>query len=166
VTVSTTPTKRTLAREFAVKFIYHLNLAEFAKKKTDLIDNDSKRDKLQEEVRLFTESYTEHDEEHPSNQLAAEYRSFAFEIITAVFENYRPLEDLVRKHLKNWKLEKVDKIDQAILVVGACELTHFRDTPPSVIINEAVSIAKRYGGGDSYSFINGILDGISKSSVH
>jgi N utilization substance protein B len=60
----------------------------------------------------------------------------------------------------NWRLERIAAIDRNILRIGAYELMREPETPPSVIIDEAVEMAKRFGEADSPSFVNGVLDAI------
>jgi len=54
--------------------------------------------------------------------------------------------------------EEVSPIERSILLLGACEITHHPETPWRVILNEAIELAKTYGGTDGHKFINGILD--------
>lgn len=56
------------------------------------------------------------------------------------------------------KWEDISPIERSILLLGACEITHHLETPWRVIINEAIELAKTYGGTDGHKFINGILD--------
>jgi N utilization substance protein B len=53
---------------------------------------------------------------------------------------------------------EVSPVERSILLLGACELRHFPETPYRVIINEAIELAKEYGGTDGHKFINGVLD--------
>jgi len=64
---------------------------------------------------------------------------------------------------KNWKFERIGAIDKNILRLSMTELAHFPDIPVGVSINEAVELAKRYGGKESSGFVNGILDAFAKS---
>jgi N utilization substance protein B len=56
------------------------------------------------------------------------------------------------------KLEALAPVERALLVIGAWELTHRRDIPYRVVIDEAVELAKAYGGTDGHKFVNGVLD--------
>src|SRR5688500_14596434 len=60
----------------------------------------------------------------------------------------------------NWRFERIAAVDRNILRIGAYELMEQPDTPASVIIDEAVELAKRIGEADSPSFVNGVLDAI------
>ena len=77
-------------------------------------------------------------------------------------ENSEKLDNIIELGTKNWKLSRIAKVDLAILRVATLELIERNDTDVAVIISEAVSIANEYGSTQSASFINGVLDGISK----
>ena len=55
-------------------------------------------------------------------------------------------------------IEKLDPVERAILWIGLCEFSFHKDTPPVVVINEAIELAKIFGAQDSFQFINGVLD--------
>ena len=59
------------------------------------------------------------------------------------------------------KLEALAPIERALLVIGAWELTHRLDIPYRVVIDEAIELAKSYGGTDGYKFVNGVLDRVA-----
>jgi transcription antitermination factor NusB len=87
-------------------------------------------------------------------------RDFALVLILGVSEQKGLLDDAIRKASKNWRLERMSKLDISILRVAAYEILFREDIPPKVSINEAVELAKRYGSEESGSFINGVLDHI------
>jgi N utilization substance protein B len=60
---------------------------------------------------------------------------------------------------RNWN--EVSPIERSILLLGACELKHHPETPYRVIINEAIELAKTYGGTDGHKFVNGVLDKVA-----
>jgi len=64
--------------------------------------------------------------------------------------------------LQNWKMKRVDKVDLAILRIAAYELLYYKETPPAVVIDEAVELAKKFGNKDSPSFVNGIVDALAR----
>ncbi len=68
------------------------------------------------------------------------------------------LSELVMKYAKNWELNRMAALDRNILRLGAYEILFETDTPISVIIDEAVEIAKEFSTDDSGKFVNGILD--------
>ncbi len=73
------------------------------------------------------------------------------------------LDDNISKYLKNWTLDRIPKLDKAILETAIYEISSNSDIPTGVAINEAVRLAKRYGTADSYSYINGVLSSYEKS---
>jgi len=66
---------------------------------------------------------------------------------------------------KNWRLDRMAAVDRSILRLAAYELLAEPHTPGAVVIDEAVELAKRFGAGDSSSFVNGVLDAIRKSTA-
>jgi N utilization substance protein B len=70
------------------------------------------------------------------------------------------LDDAITKASTNWRFERIAAVDRNILRIGAYELMKEPETPASVIIDEAVEMAKRFGEADSPSFVNGVLDAI------
>lgn len=84
---------------------------------------------------------------------------FARGLLAGVRRNRRELDQVLGQRADNWSLERMAVIDRNILRLGAYELL-FTPTPRSVVINEAVELAKRYGGANSGPFVNGVLDGL------
>jgi transcription antitermination protein NusB len=72
------------------------------------------------------------------------------------------LDALVAEHAKNWRLERMAVIDRAILRLAACELRAGK-TPPKVVLDEAVELAKTFSSQEAASFVNGVLDGLLKA---
>lgn len=91
-----------------------------------------------------------------------EIRSFASFLIEGVRSHRVEIDDLIRAVAKNWKIERMSRVDRNILRLATFELLFARDIPPKVSLNEAIEIAKLYGAEDSGAFINGILDKISR----
>ena len=72
------------------------------------------------------------------------------------------LDGLIAEAATNWRFERIAAVDRNLLRLGAYELDMERDTPPSVVIDEAVEIAKRFGEADSPAFVNGVLDAVRR----
>jgi len=73
-------------------------------------------------------------------------------------EQYAPALDAeIEKCLKGWTLDRIAKVDWAILRVAAYELWHTQDTPDAVVINEAVALAQRFDSPTAAKFVNGVL---------
>ena len=77
--------------------------------------------------------------------------------------NKAELDELITKHASNWRLERMAAVDRSILRLSVYELLHGQETPPNVVINEALEIARRFSGEGSVEFVNGILDSILKT---
>jgi len=88
--------------------------------------------------------------------------AFAASIAAGTIENIELIDDVIRKHAEHWDMDRISKVDLAILRISAYALLHQPDIPATVTINEAVEIAKQFSGNDSYKFVNGILDSIRK----
>lgn len=67
--------------------------------------------------------------------------------------------------MRDWPLERLANTDRTVLRLAAYELLH-RDTPPQIVINEAVTLAKRYGTEESGRFVNGVLGTLARGRVH
>jgi N utilization substance protein B len=95
-----------------------------------------------------------------------EVREYATRLIHGVWENRSDLDHLIRANSKRWNVDRMALVDRNILRIGTFELIHLgQEIPPSVVIDEAIEIGKRFGGEESSSFINGVLDNILKESV-
>lgn len=132
--------KRRRAREYALQLLFQLNLTG---------------DELSEEVlRDFWEG---NDEE-------ADVKDFTHSIVQGTCEHINALDKIINNAAEHWSLDRMAVVDRNILRAAAYELFYRPDIPPSVSINEAIEIAKKYSTEESASFINGILDKIKKSS--
>jgi N utilization substance protein B len=81
--------------------------------------------------------------------------------VTCTVDNLAKLDEVIAGASKNWRLERMSRVDRNILRLATCELAHFPQTPVKVAINEAVELAKRFGAAESAAFVNGILDRIA-----
>ena len=79
------------------------------------------------------------------------------EVVAGVAAHIDELDELIRRYAKNWDLERMPALDRAILRLAAYELGHRPDVPRSVVINEAVELAKVFSTDDSGRFVNGML---------
>jgi transcription antitermination protein NusB len=96
-------------------------------------------------------------------ELDQDAREFARELVVAAAERRVAIDDHISSSSKNWRLERMSRVDRNILRLGTCELVAFPNVPVRVTINEAVELAKRFGTTDSPAFVNGILDRIAAS---
>lgn len=86
------------------------------------------------------------------------YREFTVVIFRGVCEHQEKIDSLIEKYADNWEIDRMATIDRNIMRLAAYEILYMKDTPVSVIIDEAVEIAKRFSNKDSSKFVNGILD--------
>lgn len=130
---------RSAIREQAFKLIYSLEI--------------QRNENLEEQIELYIE-----------NNMITEKRAKEYirESVKGVEENKEAILKLIEKNLKSdWKIDRISKIDIAILKLAIYEL-EYTEIPFKVVINEAVEIAKRYGEDTSKNFINGILASVVK----
>jgi len=125
-------TSRKLAREMAVEFLFQI---EF--QKAD----------IKEQVEDFLDSL------QPDNF----DKNYFFEIVNGVLNCQAEIDELISKNAKEWTIDRIAKVDLAILRVAIYEIRHREDIPLGVSINEAVEIAKKFGTDESSKFINGLL---------
>ena len=131
--------KRRTARELALKFLYQ---TEFNSNSPDSeLNSFCDRANVSEEVQNFTQA-----------------------LIRNILFHKKEVDELLQKISANWAPDRMAVIDKNILRLGICELLFDPTTPPKVVINEAVEIAKKFGTEESPDFINGILDKVFKDS--
>ena len=85
-------------------------------------------------------------------------QTFARDLVAAATERSAQIDELITSASKNWRLDRMSRVDRNILRLGAGELLAFPDVPVKVVINEAVELAKRFGTAESSACVNGVLD--------
>jgi transcription antitermination protein NusB len=86
---------------------------------------------------------------------------FTTELVAGVSEHLEELDELLRTHAVDWRLERMPAIDRAVLRMGGYELTHRPEIPVGAVISEAVELAKQYSTDESGRFVNGMLSAIA-----
>ncbi len=160
-TNNTQSSKRSIAREYAFKFLYKHLLNNFADEKSDILENAKS---LDEALELFDHSYHEEDIEHPDNKADIQMKSFLRSLIIGALKDESKYSKMIEKYLTNNNIQKVDRMNLAVLLLGTYEITSTTDTSAGVFINEYINIAKKYCPNDSHGFINSVLDKISKEN--
>ena len=94
--------------------------------------------------------------------LADETVAFARLLIQGTLENLPAVDAAVRRHLEHWDFSRLQRVDLALLRVSVYCLLFQPDIPASVTIDEAVDIARAFGGADSWRFVNGVLDAVHR----
>jgi N utilization substance protein B len=100
----------------------------------------------------------EADGEATVSELDAETREFCEGLVRGVREHLEELDRALGQASRNWRLERMARVDRNLLRLALYELRYLPDVPAKVAINEAIEIAKRFGTADSPAFVNGILD--------
>ena len=96
-------------------------------------------------------------------EVESEALAFAREIVAAARAESAKIDELIVTSSKNWRIERMSRVDRNILRLGTCELVAFPDVPVKVVINEAVELAKCFGTAESSAFVNGVLDRIASA---
>lgn len=87
---------------------------------------------------------------------------FVFTVVNGIIEHLDEIKSLANKYLVDWKIERLNLVDQSILCIGIYEL-NYTNTPSIVAINEAIELSKKYSDEAVTKMINGVLDNIYHS---
>lgn len=90
-------------------------------------------------------------------------QQFARTLFFGTTSEIAALDALIQAHSEHWRLERLAVIDRLILRMAAWELQHADDTPPAVVLNEALELARTFSTDDAVRFVNGVLDAIRKA---
>jgi N utilization substance protein B len=88
-------------------------------------------------------------------------RRVAGPIVRVVAQQQRALDEELADVTTNWRLERIGAVERSVLRLAAAELS-IADTPPRVVIQEAVTLAERFGSEASAKFVNGVLDALAR----
>ena len=130
--------KRRRAREYALQMLFQVDVTKASP------DRD-----------LLNDFWEGNDEEE-------EVREFANSIVSGTLQHLDEIDKAIKQAAEHWSIDRMSVVDRNILRAAAYELLYRDDIPPSVAINEAIEIAKKYSAEESSAFINGILDKIQK----
>ena len=87
---------------------------------------------------------------------------FARQLVTRTVEHVEEIDRLITRHAEHWRLDRMATLDRNLLRLATQEFLLDKETPKTVVINEAIEIARRFSAQESPQFINGILDSIKK----
>jgi N utilization substance protein B len=130
--------KRTTGRRLAMQALYQTDLSGVSAK--DALLSVSSEEKFPRETIDFAEN-----------------------LLESVITNKVRIDGEISKNLDAWQIQRLSVVDKNILRVAVCEMISDGKTPYSAIINEAVELAKKFGGTESKKFINGVLSSVAKS---
>ena len=111
--------------------------------------------------RLFVKENYTFDEEFFASLKKDEDKEFSKQLVLKFEENKASMANLISSHLVGYELDRVYKIDLAVLYLACTELSYF-ETPLKIVVNEAVELAKQYSTEKSSRFVNGVLSAILK----
>lgn len=92
-----------------------------------------------------------------------EPQGFAWELIFGTWTKQQALDKKIEELAKNWRLERIGKIELTILRLAVYEMLYRDDVPAKVAINEALELSKQFGDENARGFVNGILDAAAKA---
>jgi N utilization substance protein B len=99
----------------------------------------------------------------PAQKSDEDSTRFAQRLFEGTVAEVAALDALVRERAEHWRLERMAAMDRNILRLALYEILRLPETPPAVVINEALEIARRFSDRDSVEFVNGVLDAIRKT---
>ena len=113
------------------------------------------------EVNDIIESIITADSDEVKN-LEAEEKEYFDKVSCGKKKHEKEIDNMILSKLKNWTIERIFKIDLAVLRLAVYEIMYFENMPLKVAVNEAVELAKKYGNDASSNFVNGVLREIIK----
>lgn len=128
--------KRTQSREIALQVLYQIDVSHGS---------------AEEIFNLFWTHFAPPDE----------LKEFTEKIVNGVCQYRKEIDLIIEHYSEHWRLKRMTVVDRNILRLSIYELLYSDDTPPKVILNEAVELGKKFGSEKSFSFVNGILDKIA-----
>jgi N utilization substance protein B len=99
----------------------------------------------------------------PGGEVSEDLRAFADSLVRDTIDRLEAIDRLLAEHAHNWRVERMAVIDRLVLRLAACELLTHPDTPPRVVINEAIELARTFSGDEAVPFVNGVLDSVRKA---
>ncbi|EYE89698.1 transcription antitermination protein NusB [Fervidicella metallireducens AeB] len=130
---------RKWAREAAMKVLYQMDVTS--------IDSKEALDDFEENVEV---------------KFSQEEKEFIFSCVKGTEENITKIDEYIERYSKGWKINRIAKVDLAIMRLAIYEMLYREDVPNVVAVNEAIELAKKFGGDNSPNFVNGILGNVIK----
>ena len=146
--------ERTKGRKFAFQFLIQTQ----SNKKSATSSPD-----ITDILNDFEISYATKDDENTDNFVSSNAKEFGKNLIQEFLKYESEVEEIVSRHLHRNNLNRLNYVDLTLIKLGCLEITHQKDTPPQVIINDIVELAKTFGELESYAMINGVLESVWKS---
>ena len=139
------PMSRRRAREIALQVLYS-------------IDANADVDPKAALAHYFDRFAAEEREDEPGESEAPVDQGFVETLVREVSERRAEIDDVLGQLSRNWRIERIARVERTILRMALYELKFRDDIPARVTINEAIELAKRFGASDASAFVNGLLD--------
>jgi transcription antitermination protein NusB len=133
---------RKMARETAMKLLYQMDIGGASP---------------EEIIRDYNENY-----EGEGTVLGTDEREYIENCVEGTFKELKNIDKLIERYSKEWKINRIAKVELSIMRLSIYEMANRDDIPNAVSVNEAIELAKKFGGENSSVFINGILGNIMK----
>ncbi|MDP4001085.1 MAG: transcription antitermination factor NusB [bacterium] len=138
---------RHLGRIIALQSLYEFDFR-------NLLKNEKAKPDIKEILKRNLDVYSENIED----------KQFIRDLVNGTIENQKKIDNMITPAAPEWPIDQIAKVDRTILRLSIYELMVKREVPPKVAINEAVELAKAFGGENSSRFINGVLGTIYRNS--
>ncbi len=129
---------RRKAREYALQMLFQWDITH---------------DEIDQVIATFFQNQPEESED---------VAGFARDLVKKTAEHVEQIDQLIRRHAEHWRLDRMAIVDRNLLRLAIQEFLYSKDIPKTVVINEAIEIARRFSSQESPQFINGVLDSIKK----
>lgn len=137
---------RHLGRMIALQTLFEWDFHAGEERVPSLLD-----EALQRNIEEFEPKFDDHE--------------FTKGLVYGVVEKIKELNGFIKKYAPDWPLEQITIVDRNVLRIGVYELLFNEDIPPKVAINEAIELAKSFGGESSGRFVNGVLGSIFRKEI-
>ncbi len=139
---------RSLAREDAFKLIFEMEITKIS---------------AADAIQYLYDTVNDSNEMWAQKNISQSNKQYIENVVLGIEENKAEINEKIQPLLKNWSLGRISKVNLAILQLAFYEIEYINDIPYKVSANEAVNIAKKYGGNESGSFVNGVIGNILKT---
>jgi len=146
------------AREVALQILYRYDVAALEKgteKSAEKVQAVLSPSELAQDIAMHFEHFA----------VTPGVREFAANLVAGTLAQASEIDLEIEKFANNWKISRMALIDRNLIRMAYYEMTHFKDIPHTVTIDEAIELAKQFGSADAPSFVNAILDNIRKTHL-
>lgn len=119
---------------------------------------DARKNSAQESIDAFYGSLSSED-----GGARSDCDPFLEQLVKGTVADISEIDVQITKHAEHWRIERMPAVDRNILRLAVYEMLH-TDTPPPVLIDEALELARRFSGKESVQFVNGVLDAVRRDA--